>query len=82
MSSDENEAKRKQRHRYIRYLADVHGVTVRDLHREFNAACKAAGRRGVHFSVFYRVCQGLRTSARVRGWIARYFRIEPEVLWS
>jgi len=67
----------KQRYRYIRYLAEMQGLTVRDLHREY---CAESNR--CHYSVFYRVCKNERKSAAIRNWIARRLKIRSKELWS
>lgn len=82
MSSEEVEARNRQRYRYLKYLAEMRGLTIRNLHREFSAACRKDGAPEVHYSVFYRVCQGKRSSRRVRRWIAAFFKIKTGELWS
>lgn len=68
----------RQRYRYIRYLAEMRGLTVRELHRRHTArACAPC-----HYSVFYRVAQGRRTSRRIQHWIARALRVPYRELWS
>lgn len=69
----------RQRYRYIKYLCDMRGQTVRDLHRLFQAANTA---RPCHYSVFYRICQGVRSSVRVQRWIARELRVPVTELWA
>lgn len=65
----------KWRYRYIRYLLDINGKTVRDLHREYSKV------RKVHYTIFYRVCRGQKKSHSIQEWIARQLKIQPQELW-
>ena len=71
----------RQRYRYIRYLAEMQGMTIRDLHRAFEKWCEGRSLPPCHFSVFYRVCQGTRRSDRVARWISRRLRTKHSELW-
>jgi hypothetical protein len=80
--NDQLEARGKQRYWLIKMWCNTTGITVRDLCREFNVTARAMGEPEVHYSVFYRVCQGERMSARVRKWIAKRTRIKYKELWA
>lgn len=75
-------ARRRQRYRYIKYLCEMQGLRVSDLHASFVKRCARSGKRPCHYSVFYRVCQGLRSSSRIEHFIATALKVPHEELWS
>ena len=78
-SKDDSRA--KQRYRYIRYLAEMQDLNVRDLHRAFCRSARRKGESGCDYSVFYRICQGKRRSERIMKWVSRKLRVPYEELW-
>jgi predicted methyltransferase len=83
MSTVNKEARSRQRYRHIKLVADTMGFTIRDMHREFNAAESAKPNgQPVSFQQFYRVAAGQRTSARIRSFISRKIKTPNQELWA
>lgn len=78
----EIKARQKQRYRYIKYLAEMRDLSIGDLHQHFTKASEIRGHKPCHFTVFYRVCQGKRTSKRIMRWVSQQLKVPFKELWA
>lgn len=75
-------ARNRQRYHSIRYFADMKGKSIRDLHRAYCSARRAAGFPACHYSVFSRVCHGVTKSAAIMRWLSQTLSVPHSEMWS